>query len=270
MMVRHAGLLQFSVSQRRPAVMTSTTAPVQRRFLPRGWLDLAFQVFIWFGFLLAYQVARGVADRDTTQAFANGRAIIDLERRAHSLFELSLQSMLNSSELLMGLASWTYWGSQFTVLGLGLLWVYLRRNDAFYRFRNAVMFANMIGLIGYVSLPTAPPRMFPEWGFADSLAGFGGITHGSAVIELASNPYAAVPSLHAADALILGIVMASLVRSPIAKAVWLAWPVWVWLVVMATGNHFWLDIAAGLVVAAIASAVAYRHPLRAWLRARRT
>ena len=245
--------------------MTATVH--ERRFPPRGWLDLAFQVFIWFGFLAAYELARGVADRDPAKAFANGRAIIDLEG-PHALFELSLQHVLHSSGLLMAMASWTYWGSQFTVLGLTLLWVYLRRNEAFYRFRNAIMLANVIGLVGYVLLPTAPPRMFPGEGFIDSLSDFGGISHGSAVVELASNPYAAVPSLHAADALILGIVVATLVRSPVLKAVWLALPVWVWLVVMATGNHFWLDIAAGVVVAAVASAIVYREPLRARIAAR--
>jgi membrane-associated phospholipid phosphatase len=48
------------------------------------------------------------------------------------------------------------------------------------------------------------------------------------------------------------------VRSRWAKALWLAWPAWVWFSVMATGNHFWLDIAAGVAVAAIAAAVVYR------------
>jgi hypothetical protein len=268
MIVRHTGLLQFSVPQRPPALMSTTTAPFQRRLLPRGWVDFVFQVFIWFGFLAAYEVARGLADREPGEAFANGRAIINLEG-PHTLVELTLQRILHSSDVLLAMASWTYWGSQFTVLGLTLLWVYLRRNDAFYRFRNAIIVANLIGLVGYVLLPTAPPRMFPGYGFIDSLSDFGGISHGSAVIELASNPYAAVPSLHAADALILGVVMATLVRSRLLKAVWLAWPVWVWLVVMATGNHFWIDIAAGIVVAAVASAIIYREPLRAWIAARR-
>jgi hypothetical protein len=248
--------------------MSTTTAPIQRRFLPHGWLDLAVQVLIWFGFLAAYEVARGLADRNAAKAFANGKAIIDLEG-PHALFELTLQRVLHSSDVLMAMASWTYWGSQFTVLGLSLLWVYLRRNEAFYKFRNAIILANLIGLVGYVLLPTAPPRMFPGYGFVDSLSDFGGISHGSAVVELASNPYAAVPSLHAADALILGVVMASVVRSRVMKAVWLAWPVWVWLVVMATGNHYWLDIAAGVVVAGVASAIIYRQPLRAWIAARR-
>jgi hypothetical protein len=43
----------------------------------------------------------------------------------------------------------------------------------------------------------------------------------------------------------------------------------VWLVVMATGNHFWIDIAAGIVVAAVASAIIYREPFRARIGARR-
>jgi hypothetical protein len=266
-MRRHTGSLQFFDPQPQVPVISASTATVQRRFLPRGWADFAFQLCLWFGFLMAYEVARGVADRDPAKAFANGRAIIDLEG-PHTLFELSLQRVLHSSDVLMAMASWTYWGSQFTVLGLSLLWVYLRRNDAFYRFRNAVMLANLIGLIGYVLLPTAPPRMFPGFGFVDSLSDFGGISHGSAVVELASNPYAAVPSLHAADALILGVVLATLVRSRLLKAVWLAWPVWVWIVVMATGNHFWLDIAAGVVVALVASAVVYRDELRTRLAAR--
>ena len=151
------------------------------------------------------------------------------------------------------------------MLGLALLWVYLRRNDAFYNFRNAIMLANVIGLIGYVLLPTAPPRMFPSFGFVDSLADFGGISHGSMVVQLASNPYAAVPSLHAADSLIVGIVLATQVKSLAAKVLWLLWPPWVWIVVMGTGNHFWIDIVAGVGVAMIACAIIYRRPLHARL-----
>ena len=61
-----------------------------------------------------------------------------------------------------------------------------------------------------------------------------------------------MPSLHGADALIVGLVMASLVRPRWLKALWLLWPPWVWFAVMATANHYWLDIAAGVGVAALA------------------
>jgi hypothetical protein len=243
--------------------MTATVVPTPRRILPRGWLDLLWQLSLWFGFLLAYQVARGVADRNTPKAFENALTVIDLEQRADALFELSLQRVIHSSELLTELTLWTYWMSQFTVVGLALLWVYLRRNHAFLRFRNTIMLANVIGLAGYVLLPTAPPRMFPGFGFVDTLAQFGSVNHGSGLVELASNPYAAMPSLHAADALIVGIVLATVVRRRIFKLLWLIWPAWVWFTVMATANHFWLDIVAGIVVAGLAAAIIYRRPLRA-------
>ena len=246
--------------------MTAATA-AERRVLPRGWGDLFLQLGIWFGFLAAYQVARGMADRNPGEAFDNGLKVIDIERRASGLWELSLQSYAHKSDVLTWSVSATYWLSQFTVMGLALLFVYLRRNDSFIRFRNAIMFANVLGLIGYVLIPTAPPRMFPELGFVDTLATFGGLNHGSGLVELASNPYAAMPSLHAADALIVGVTMAFVVRNRVGKLLWLAWPLWVWFAVMATANHFWLDIAAGVLVAAVAGVVVYRRPLRARLQA---
>ena len=236
-----------------------------RRFLPRGYADLALQFLIWFGFLLAYQVARGVADRDPAQAFANGWKVIDIEQRLTGLGELTFQGWTQSSAFLEAAVSWTYWNSEFTVIGLALLWVYLRRNEAFIRFRNTILIANALGLIGYVALPVAPPRMFPSIGFGDTLAQFGGLNHGSGLIELASNPYAAMPSLHAADALIAGVILASVVRRPIFKVIWLLWPAWVWFAVMATGNHFWLDVFAGIVLATATMAFVYRAEVKRFI-----
>jgi hypothetical protein len=241
--------------------MTSVAA-AERRVLPRGWKDLFRQVLIWFGFVLAYQVARGIADRSPSVAFDNARGVIDVERRATGLWELSLQSWIESYHLLGVLTSWTYWLSQFAVVGLALLWVYFRHYDHFIRFRNLLMLANVIGLVGYVLLPTAPPRYFPELGFVDTLAVVGAANHGSTLVQLASNPYAAMPSLHAADALIVGVTLAFLVRPVWLKALWLLWPAWVWFAVMATANHFWLDIAAGIAVVLVAAAVIHRRPLQ--------
>jgi len=184
-----------------------------RRVLPRGYADLGRQLAIWFGFLAAYQAARGIADRNPPKAFDNGLHVIGIERHAHALIELTLQRIVDGSQLLATLVSWTYWNSEFTVVGLALLFVYLRRNEAFTRFRNAILLANVIGLVGYVLLPTAPPRMFPDLGFADTLSDFGALNHGSGLVEFAANPYAAMPSLHSADALIVGIVLFSVCRN---------------------------------------------------------
>jgi hypothetical protein len=214
---------------------------------------------IWVGFYWAYQLARGFADRNPAQAFANGLRVIDIEQRTtHHLFELTAQQFVDSSHLLMTVTAWTYWNSEFPLLGISLLWVYLRRNEAFARFRNTILTANLIGLIGYVLLPTAPPRMFPGLGFVDSLDSIAGLSHSSGAVSLLANPYAAMPSLHAADALIVGIVLASVVRNRIGKILWLVWPVWVWFCVTATANHFVLDVAAGIAVAGLSIAIVPR------------
>jgi membrane-associated phospholipid phosphatase len=233
----------------------SSALAAGRRVLPRGYADFARQLLIWFGFVFAYQVARGFADRNPSKAFLDGWRILDFEQRVtNHVFELTLQQFAVSSAVLSKLVAWTYWNSEFTVVGLALLWVYLRRHDAFWRFRNAIIGANLVGLIGYIVLPTAPPRMFPSIGFIDH--------HSNGVVQLAANPYAAMPSLHAADALIVGLVLASLVRRPIWKVVWLVWPAWVSFAVMATGNHFWLDVAAGLALGSAAMYVVYRRPFQ--------
>ncbi len=240
--------------------MTSAVVAVGRRYLPRGWSHFWLQLGIWFGFLAVYQVARGVADRNPTRAFANGLTVIMWERtHTHHLFELAFQRAADSSRLLETAVSVTYWNSEFTVIGLAFLWVYLRRHEAFARFRNTILLANVLGLVGYVLVPTAPPRMFGSFGFADTLSAFGGLNHGSGIVQLAGNPYAAMPSLHAADALIVGVTLAYVCRSRFAKLVWSLWPAWVWFCVIATGNHFWLDVVAGVAVALVALGVVHRR-----------
>jgi membrane-associated phospholipid phosphatase len=239
----------------------SAATAASRRLLPNGILDLLLQIGIWFGFIYAYRIARNMADHDAYAAFDNGLWVANVERGFTGLWELSLQSFVHSSDLLLTLTSWTYWQSQFTVLALVMLWVYLRRNESFKRLRNTVILANLIGLVGYVLVPTAPPRMFPDLGFVDSLSQFS-ISHESGIIQWGSNPYAAMPSLHAADSLIVGVALAFLVRPLWLKVLCLLWPAWVWFAVMATGNHFWLDILAGIVVAGVAAAVVNRRELR--------
>jgi hypothetical protein len=118
--------------------------------------------------------------------------VINIEERVGDLFELTLTNLVSGSHFLVFLVSWTYWNSEFTVVGLAILFVYVRRHEAFTRFRNAILLANVIGLAGYIFMPTAPPRLL-GLGFAN--------THSDGLVTLAANPYAAMPSLHAADSL---------------------------------------------------------------------
>jgi len=217
---------------------------------------------IWLGFAILYQLARGVADRNPAKAFSNGYHVVDIETSMFNrLYELTFQQFVDQRHVLETIVQWTYWNSEFTVVGLAVLWVYLRRHDAFVGFRNSILLANVIGLLGYVLVPTAPPRLLGV-GFVDS--------HHDGLVQLAANPYAAMPSLHSADALIVGIVLFSVCRNWWAKAFWAVWPLWVWFAVMATGNHFWLDCAAGIVVAVMAMLVIYRAAIRRTFAARRS
>ena len=217
------------------------------KVLPRGWRDFGLQLGIWFGFYLTYLAVRHLTDRDPTKAVVNGLRVISFERHyTHHLFELTVERVADSSSTLLTATAWTYWNSEFTVIGLALLWVYLRRHDGFTRFRNTILLANLIGLIGFWLMPTAPPWMFPHQGFT------AGVNHSSALLQTLGNSYAAMPSLHAADALIVAFFLVTTSRTIWAKALWVLWPLWVWFSVVATANHYLLDVLAGIGVAVAA------------------
>jgi membrane-associated phospholipid phosphatase len=233
------------------------------RVLPRGWRDFGLQLSIWLGFYFTYLVVRHLTDRDPAKAVVNGLRVISFEQRlSHHLFELTVERITDSSSTLLTATAWTYWNSEFTVIGLALLWVYLRRHEAFSRFRNTILLANLVGLIGFWLMPTAPPWMFPDKGFV------AGVNHSSALLQTFGNSYAAMPSLHAADALIVAFFLVTTSRTVWAKALWTLWPLWVWFSVVATANHFVLDVVAGIIVA-VASllATAYLPRLFGRLRA---
>jgi membrane-associated phospholipid phosphatase len=244
--------------------MTSYAASVSRR-LPRGWAHLFLQVVIWLGFYVAYQGVRGHAGQNVAKAFTNGRWIISTEERYHTLVEPHFQRLVDSSSVLIKLTSYTYWLSEFAVVGLALVWVYFRHHERFGPLRNTLVTANLIGLVGYMVVPTAPPRFFPASGFSDTFALHSHFTQTSGLLFDVTNQYAAMPSLHSMDALIVGVTMAYLCRTKLVKLLWLLWAPWVWFTVMSTGNHYWLDVAAGVVIAGVVAAVVHRR----WLFARR-
>jgi membrane-associated phospholipid phosphatase len=230
--------------------VTAAVVAAGRRHLPRGWTDFWFQVVIWLGFYFGYMAVRSFVDRDPTKALINGVRVMDFELRISPHFlEHGLQRIADSSHMIMTATAWTYWNSEFSVIGLSLMFVYLRRHERFARFRNTILLANVLGLIGYIVVPTAPPWMFPSWGFVDL------VNHSHGLVGAMANPFAAMPSLHAADALVVGVALFGACRRWYFKAFWAFWPVWVWFCVIATGNHFWLDVLAGIGVAVVAIAI---------------
>lgn len=220
------------------------------RFLPKGWLDLGRQLGLFAGAYWLYRLVRGLVDGRADQAFANAREIVAAERSLNLFVEPAVHAWASGTGWLIDGASWLYVNSHFAVTTVTLGFIYLWRNSAFYYVRNMFLAAMAMALVAYVVFPTAPPRFLPELGFSDSVARFTGVS--SETSNVLVNPFAAVPSMHVGFALMLGGPMSRMVRHRWAALLWLAYPLLVSFVVIATANHWWIDAAAGAAAAAVA------------------
>lgn len=231
--------------------------------LPQGWGDAGRQIGILIGVDAGYELVRGIADGQRSVAIAHGQQVIDFERSAHALFEPNLQAFFLPAHWLIDLANQLYLNAQFSIALGFLVWLYLFRNESYYFVRNMFVVSMGLALIGYTLYPTAPPRMFPEHGFVDTITDFSGVNHDSTLAKVFINPYAAIPSMHCAFAAMIGVTGAIVCRNRFAKAFWAAWPLLIAWVVIVTGNHYWVDVALGWMVALTSVLVAQRLLARA-------
>ena len=247
---------------------------VSSRWLPQGWLDALRQLALFAGAYYAYRIVRGLVDGQAALAFENARTLVDVERTMGLFFEPGLQAWAQGEAWIVTGANWMYVNSHFVVTTTFLIWLYIARNHAYYYVRNMFMIAMGLALVGYLAYPTAPPRYMPEWGFTDTVATFVGDAAEQSANVL-YNPFAAVPSMHVAFALMIAIPAIKLVKTRALKVLWALYPVLVTFVVVVTANHFWLDAALGALVAAISAAGASyalgraRPAAWAWRTARR-
>jgi hypothetical protein len=231
--------------------MAARARALQARVLPRGWIDALRQVSLFGLAYLGYRLVRGLVEGDANEAFAHARDLISLERGTHLFVEPSIQTWASGSHLVMVVSSWIYVNAQTSVTVAALVYLYLRHNRNFYFVRNMFMIAMAIALVGYTVFPTAPPRFMPEWGFVDSVAD---LTHvhidgQSASVSAITNLYAAVPSMHVAFALMIGWTLARLVRSSVARVLWILYPFLMTFVIVVTANHFLVDAMLGALTA---------------------
>ncbi|GAC1317058.1 MAG: hypothetical protein NVSMB25_04020 [Thermoleophilaceae bacterium] len=217
---------------------------------------------IFAGVYYSYRLVRGVVSGELVVAYAHARAILDLEHGAGLLFEPGLQRWALGESWLIDGANWLYVNSQFLITTSFLIWLYFARNKAFYYVRNMFVIAMGLALVGYLVFPTAPPRLLPQWGFTDTVANWIGQS-GSSAASVLYNPYAAIPSMHVAFALMIGIPAIRLVRNRVVKLLWAFYPVLITLVVLVTANHFWFDAVLGAAVAAASSYAAHAALARA-------
>ncbi|HZC69783.1 MAG TPA: phosphatase PAP2 family protein [Jatrophihabitans sp.] len=218
----------------------------------------------------AYEISRGLGAVSFHAALANGRAIFHIERMWHLDPERVLNGALSHATWVAVPASYFYSVMHYLVTPTVLVWMYRKHRENYGTARNALAISTAFGLIGYLLLPTAPPRMLTNTGLRDTLADTAGYGwwggEGSVPRGLGgfTNQFAAMPSLHVGWAIWCGVLVAMYARRRWVKALGIAYPLTTTLVVMATANHYFLDAIAGAVVLGIGASGALllsRHPV---------
>ena len=231
--------------------MARLLPPLRRPRFPNGVLDAIVQIAMWFAAYYLYRLVRGIVAGEVATSFAHARGIVSFERSLGIFFEPGLQRVgIDHAHWLVDVTNWCYVNMHLFGTSAFILWLYFKRNEAFYFVRNMFMVAMGLALIGYVIFPTAPPRFLPEWGFTDTVSTFVG--NGAAnTASVLYNPYAAIPSMHVAFAALLGFSAAKLVKWRVLKVLFYGYPVWVAFVTIMTANHFWTDAVLGALTAAL-------------------
>jgi hypothetical protein len=247
--------------------MRRPVTSIGARFLPRGWSDLLRQIGLFALAFAFYDLVRGLVDNaGGYKPFGDAMRIIDLERTLHVFVEPSIQSWATGQHWLMDAADWTYLNGHFLVTFGALAYIYLRRNSHFYFVRNMFLIAMAIALVGYWLYPTAPPRLFREFGFTDSVSQFllgGTASTDDGPAKAFINIYAAVPSMHVCFAAMIGLSMARMAARRVAQVAWCLYPVFVTFVVVATANHYLTDVFLGALTAGAAALLSERLLARA-------
>jgi glycosyltransferase involved in cell wall biosynthesis len=212
------------------------------------------EVLLFVGAYVAYSLARGAATGSLETAVANARLIVQLQAEIGIGIERTVQEHLIGQPV-MWLFNRLYLIAQFAVLPAGLVWVYRRRPTLYPRLRTTVLATWLIALPVYVLFPTAPPRL-ANIGVLDTVSEQTSFALDSPLVMAFYNPVAAVPSLHAGFAFAIGLGIAAATTAPWLRLAGLAWGPVVAVVVIATGNHFVLDIAIGMVAVLLGYGVA--------------
>ncbi|MGZ6213933.1 MAG: phosphatase PAP2 family protein [Candidatus Limnocylindria bacterium] len=226
------------------------------RILPRGPLDLVLQLLLLAAAYWLWRHGRGAVDGSLSLSFSHARDIVSAERSLGLLIEPSVQHWAVSAGWPAEVARWGYANLHFKGSCLMLAILYFRYRGSFGFVRNAVFAAMAISVIGYALFPTAPPRFLPELGLDPSSSVTGNNPLLSNPGDALFNPFAAVPSMHVGLSVILAWSLAMLVRAPVLRGLLFAYPLLMTFVVVASGNHFWLDAVLGLLTAALATGTA--------------
>ncbi len=129
-----------------------------------------------------------------------------------------------------------------TVTATVLIWAWWRRPDEYRTYRWVLGVVTLSALVLFWVFPVAPPRLTPSLAYVPVIAHVGRSHF--------TNPYAAFPSLHLAWAAWCAWVVTRHRRSRLVMLAWL-YPLVTAVVLVATANHYLLDLAGGALVLAV-------------------
>jgi membrane-associated phospholipid phosphatase len=221
-----------------------STSALRLPFSPRARAQIGL-------FLLAYAVytvARFFTIGDLPSAKDHADWIVSLEQSTGTGIESSVQQALSGTWVIWAL-NHLYLIAQLGVIPAALIFLYKRNTQIYATLRNTILATWLISVPVYGLFPVAPPRL-ADIGMVDTITTETGFSMSSKLTTSFYNELAAVPSLHVGFAVAVGLAVAAAVRNPVARFLALLWGPAIGLAVVATGNHFVFDIAAGLVASA--------------------
>lgn len=246
---------------RVPGVDDSTTA--QRRIesgpalLPLGWRAYRpprwwFEVVVLVVLDMVYEHLRNLVPLREAEAMARGWDLFDFEQRIGLDIELTLNHLVVRHEWIAQIANYDYSFFHLPITGGVLIWLFWMHRRIYKTARTVLVFTTVLGLIGFWLFPMAPPRLLEGSGFVDTVVHFHTLgSWGSPAVADHSNLYAAMPSLHCAWAMWVGLSIFFVARHKLVRVIGLSYGIWTVFVVMSTANHFIFDAFAGYACLAV-------------------
>jgi len=191
-----------------------------------------------------YEVVRGAGGENVQAAMSHTADIVEVERTLGVYVERSVQEAFEAVPYAPAFLGLLYVLLHFAGTAVALTWIHRKHPDRFPIVRTTFVAATALALVGYVLFPAAPPRLAGQ-GFSDTVTSSTGLNLSSDLLGALYNPFAAVPSLHFGYALIVGVALVTISRHRVVRVIGALYPALMLLVIVATGNHFFVDAALG-------------------------